>query len=1418
MSDDYFFGDEDFENSAIIAGLDAFEAAHNLQPQQQVTESAPVSAPVASRPVFRPPPRPALVPAPSISFPKSPLAEVVNISDDDEYKFDDSLDLDDANWEEFDQRVEAQAQHPQNRTDLVLGPSTITRQFSRTSSGKLQQQTLWGLPVPPENRNKLPPRQRGKTMKKTKTWDRTEYAKTGWRVVKNGKNKSNNPDGEGEQEEMVEFEQFPRPTNLAVGPVWNSVCAYFPTAYVYLLFQLPPMRLTADRTAAEIWIYPLNRPKRDYQFNIVRRCLFDNTLVALPTGLGKTFIAGSVMLNFYRWFPSGKVIFVAPSKPLVAQQIEACHQTCGIPGSDAVELTGEVPRKKRIEAWEEKRVFYMTPQTLMNDLLNGACDPSRIILLVIDEAHKGKGNYAYAQLIRELMHKNPHFRVLALTATPGGKPDDVQELCDALHISHIEIRDEFSPDLKQYIFEKEIEQHIVGMSGELLQIRSLLADLMKPLIGMLQGRGVLLGNPDPVKLHPFRCQAEIGTLADPRKGNLRWAMGPLSTLGKLARAMGYLCEESAKMCYDALKAMNEKSAGKANSQKKAAAITNDQKYKDLIRGLEMQKEALQHFPPHPKMEKLKSLVLEHLLTKGAMGEDGEPAKPNPNTRVMVFVSFRDCVEEVVEYLNLESPIIRATKFVGQGTDKGGRKGFAQKEQLEVIQKFKTGEFNLLVSTSIGEEGLDIGEIDLIVCYDAQKTPVRMLQRIGRTGRKRSGHVHVLLAQGREEANWDKAQETYQRVQHVIVNGDQLELFGDVDRLIPDDVNPVCKEQIMEIEEYVRDRPKARGSRAADSPMKTSAGKKRKRNADPGRNIPEGATRGFVPVSELIERAAKKRQKDNLTLDDDGSLKSDDDDRDLEENLSGLRRTTSDAGPATAASKAKKPLKRSKTAADDGQRRRTTKSAAGKGKKGPAKPLAKRKKTKVTSSQVDQVMEDDKDDEALEEGLLAHSPPPANQRKITGFISSRTLLSSDISGSLSWVSGSPPPTGSPLSGSKPPVHISLSPSPPPHAITLDLVSPSPPSRAMSPDPDPLFPDSSQPQVVDPQLRKSPSVSRSSDAGPSMLPSISNPSTPLQGSRPLSPALHDEDGDMSWLIAEDERDDGFIAKNSVIEILSSPPRVERQLPSGIADYDDDVSIAESSNAAGKQAEYTKSGSTMIFSSPQPARTKHAMLPPPVPPRVNVTKVAPESTFPVRPMLAKRQAKRKAPMVEDNVDVFGSSPRATSPPRRLRQRRSRSKSPPPGSPLERKAKGVVRKGKIPRRDSSGMLIAPEWVENEAAHSGDEISDGAISGTEDQSENEYDREFVNDFPSTQVSPSYNQTQIYRESLLTQAPRGRGPAFARGPMRHKPFGDIDRRLPQYSVSSSPPRDPDEGPDEYEMDSFVVPDDAEITYSLSSDV
>ncbi|KAI5898666.1 P-loop containing nucleoside triphosphate hydrolase protein, partial [Schizophyllum commune H4-8] len=544
------------------------------------------------------------------------------------------------------------------------------------------------------------------------------------------------------------------------------------------------MKLKPDLLEAKHWIYPLNRPKRDYQFNIVKHCLFDNTIVALPTGLGKTFIAGVVMLNFYRWFPEGKVVFVAPTKPLVAQQIEASHKTCGIPGSDAVELTGNVPKAARERAWCEKRVFYMTPQTLLNDLTKGTCEALDIVLIVVDEAHRATGDYAYNQVVRYMMAKNPHFRLLALTATPGSTPEAVQNLIDGLHISNIEIRDENSIDLRQYIHEKKIEQHIIQMDANIRKIRDPLARLMT-----------------------------------------NWARVPLMHTSRLARIMGYLVsftlpslfhfhphvlsilrlltnktklEGTIGMCYNSVKEIEQD----VDDPKKKGGkkLASNPLFKEVAKALEQQRRPQpdpEHpggFSMHPKMEKVKSIIIDHFAQEMAENEGRDVENEAHNaakieSRVMVFVTFREAVEEIVDALNFERPLIRATKFVGQGLDKKGGKGLAQKEQLATVEKFKAGEYNVLVATSIGEEGLDIGEVDLIVCYDAQKTPIRMLQRLGRTGRKRAGVVHVLLAEGREELNLEKAKEAYKHVQQSITRGESLELYADVDRMLPDHIKP-----------------------------------------------------------------------------------------------------------------------------------------------------------------------------------------------------------------------------------------------------------------------------------------------------------------------------------------------------------------------------------------------------------------------------------------------------------------------------------------------------------------------------------------------------------------------------------------------------------------------------------------------------
>ena len=153
-----------------------------------------------------------------------------------------------------------------------------------------------------------------------------------------------------------------------------------------------------DRQTGRIWIYPTNYEKRDYQYKIVSVALFQNTLVVLPTGLGKTFIAAVVMFNYCRWYPTGKIIFTAPTKPLVAQQMEACSKVMGIRKSEMCEMTGSVSPEERKRLWLEKRVFFLTPQTLNNDLVKSTCPWSKIRCLVIDEAHRALGQHAYCQV------------------------------------------------------------------------------------------------------------------------------------------------------------------------------------------------------------------------------------------------------------------------------------------------------------------------------------------------------------------------------------------------------------------------------------------------------------------------------------------------------------------------------------------------------------------------------------------------------------------------------------------------------------------------------------------------------------------------------------------------------------------------------------------------------------------------------------------------------------------------------------------------------------------------------------------------------------------------------------------------------------------------------------------------------------
>lgn len=222
-----------------------------------------------------------------------------------------------------------------------------------------------------------------------------------------------------------------------------------------------------DKQAIKTWIYPTNYPIRQYQLDISQKALFQNTLVCLPTGLGKTLIAAVIIYNYYRWYSpiNGKIIFMAPTRPLVNQQLHACQEIMLgrtiIPVDEIAYLEGTIPIEKRAAIWKEKRIFFCTPQTALNDLKNGNFPPSLVsslVCVVVDEAHKATGNYAYTTFIEALdAIGHREYRLLALSATPGSDLKKIQEVVRNLKINHIEIRTEDDPEILPYIHKKEIE-------------------------------------------------------------------------------------------------------------------------------------------------------------------------------------------------------------------------------------------------------------------------------------------------------------------------------------------------------------------------------------------------------------------------------------------------------------------------------------------------------------------------------------------------------------------------------------------------------------------------------------------------------------------------------------------------------------------------------------------------------------------------------------------------------------------------------------------------------------------------------------------------------------------------------------------------------------------------------------------------
>ncbi|GKT98731.1 fanconi anemia group m protein [Fusarium langsethiae] len=619
-----------------------------------------------------------------------------------------------------------------------------------------------------------------------------------------------------------------------------------------------PTHHEVDHEAMKTWVFPTNLGKtRDYQFSIVKNSLFNNTLVALPTGLGKTFIAATVMLNFYRWTKNAKIVFVAPTKPLVAQQVTACYGIAGIPRSETTLLTGEIPPLLRVDEWAARRVFFMTPQTLLNDISHGYADPKSIVLLVIDEAHRATGEYAYAKVTKLIRRFSKSFRVLALTATPGSKIETVQEVIDNLGISHCEIRTEDSIDIRQYVHSRSIEQVVLDPSDEMVLVSELFTKALKPMTDKLSSQNIWFGR-SPMAMTTFGLMqsqkewfASRGRHAN--QGVQHMMRAVFTVLTSIAHSIKLLNFHGIKPFYDNLVDMRSEQEGKGEKGSKyKRQLVQDSNFQEMMDRISKWLRT-DGFVGHPKLTALADTVLNHFMDNAA----------NPATRVIVFSEYRDSAEDIVRMLNKHRPLIKASVFVGQADSKRGE-GMKQAQQIEAIGRFKDGEFNVLVATSIGEEGLDIGQVDLIVCYDSSASPIRMLQRMGRTGRKQEGKIVLLLMRGKEEDQFARSKDNYEKMQSLICEGSRFNFRFDLStRIVPREFRPEVDMRRIDIPiENTQDpslpEPKKR---------RVPAGKKKPPKKF---HMPDGVETGFQSVASMLKvsgKAKPAKSKRNPELDD-----------------------------------------------------------------------------------------------------------------------------------------------------------------------------------------------------------------------------------------------------------------------------------------------------------------------------------------------------------------------------------------------------------------------------------------------------------------------------------------------------------------------------------------------------------------------
>ncbi|HDD46431.1 MAG TPA: DEAD/DEAH box helicase [Candidatus Aenigmarchaeota archaeon] len=461
---------------------------------------------------------------------------------------------------------------------------------------------------------------------------------------------------------------------------------------------------------------------RIYQELIFAKAVKKSLLCVLPTGLGKTAIA--IMLAAYKLkeMPDSKVLMLAPTKPLVEQHMHSFADIMDMDVSKMCITTGSIKPEKRKVLYENCNLIFSTPQVIKNDIERGRLRLNNFSLIIFDEAHHAIGNYAYVFIAKYYKKhgKKPH--ILGLTASPGGKREKIEEICKNLGIEDVEIRTERDEDVKPWVKRKDIEWVYVKLPESMKSIRELLMSVYKKELEKLKKFG--LSKPINLVTRKDLLKLQKTVIENIEKGNKKafFAITILTKAIKVEHGLELLETQGIKFLHEYFEKMKKE---------KSRAVFELLKNYNFVQAIKKTKELFEKGIIHPKIGMLCGIV-EDALKKGQV-------------KIIIFANYRSTVKELVEILK-RIDNARPVVFVGQ------KEGITQKEQARRLKDFREGKYNILVGTSVSEEGLDIPSMDIAIFYEPVPSEIRNIQRRGRVGRHSVGKIIILVTKGtRDEA-------------------------------------------------------------------------------------------------------------------------------------------------------------------------------------------------------------------------------------------------------------------------------------------------------------------------------------------------------------------------------------------------------------------------------------------------------------------------------------------------------------------------------------------------------------------------------------------------------------------------------------------------------------------------------------------